>query len=266
LSTALPVVALLLLALAAAPAAAAASDGARWECRMRDAAGDCIGLSTYTQPDGTRLSGLRSKLGGEPGWHGLLVRYHPDGRRSECLADAEGRCQVQGKPPRDTRRDAARPTPAAASRALPKPAEPPGDRLDCERDARGACNGAATLWFRSGGRIQGRLVPGPKGQLWQGRLVHYYPGGDREECGNAPTGACEGETTYTYADGTRLQGRKVLRGEQSRWSGEVMQIFTSGKRMRCDAGREQLCEEDTQIPVDAQGKPLGRIPRSAARR
>jgi len=259
--------ALLLLALAAAPAMAA-PDGARWECRTRDSAGDCIGLSTYTQPDGTRLSGLRSKLDGKPGWHGLLVRYQPDGARSECMADAEGRCQVAGRAvPRDSRRGIARPPALApAAKERPQPADAGGERLECERDARGACNGAATLWFRSGGRLQGRLVPGARGPVWQGRLVRHYPGGDREECDSAPSGACEGQTTYTYADGTRLQGRKVLRDEQSRWTGEVVQIFTSGKRMRCDAGRERLCEEDTQIPVDERGKPLGRIPRSMARR
>lgn len=263
----------LLLALAALPAAAATSDGARWQCRTRDAAGQCIGLSTYTQPDGTRLSGLRSNLEGQPGWHGLLVRYHPNGQRSECMADAAGNCQIPGAAaPREPRREAAKPAPRGTTAAMTKgrggspAASATPDRLHCERDARGQCNGAATLWFPSGGRIQGRLVPGPQGAVWQGRLVHYYPGGDREECERAPTGICEGETTYTYADGTRLIGRKQLSGDRSRWTGEVVQVFSSGKRMRCDAGREQLCEEDTQIPVDERGRPLGKIPRSTARR
>ncbi len=272
----LPRCAALLLALAALPAAAA-PDSARWECRTRDAAGQCIGLSTYTQPDGTRLSGLRSNLGGEPGWHGLLVRYHPNGQRSECMADAAGNCQAQARPPpRDSRgsKPAARgpaaapapATPAAATGGRMNTAYTSGERLDCEVDARGACNGAATLWLRSGGRMQGRIVTGPSGPVWQGRLVHHYPGGDREECARAPTGFCEGETTYTYADGTRLIGHKQLNGDRSRWTGEVVQVFASGKRMRCDAGREQLCEEDTQIPVDERGRPLGKIPRSMARR
>ena len=254
----------LLLAMATLSASAATPDGGRWECRTRDTAGDCLGLSTYTQPDGTRLSGLRSNLGGQPGWHGLLVRYHPNGLRSECMADADGHCLVPSataarEPPRASGKQA--PRTAAATKGSSSPVAASGERLQCERDARGQCNGAATLWFPSGGRIQGRLVPGPKGAVWQGRLVHHYPGGDREECERAPTGACEGETTYIYADGTRLQGRKQLQGERSKWTGEVVQVFTSGKRMRCDAGREQLCEEDTQIPIDARGRPLGRIPR-----
>ena len=237
----------------------------RWECRTRDAAGNCVGLSTYVQSDGTKLSGLRSTVSGKPAWSGLLVRHHANGERSECMTDAAGNCEgVTTLHHRNGLRETGMRQQAgtkAAWNGRVTTNYPNGDRLDCEVDARGACNGLATLWWHDGGRMQGRIVTGKGGPAWQGHVVHYHRSGDREECGNAPTGLCLGETTYTYADGTRLIGRKAQRGDKAVWSGEVVQVFPSGKRMRCDAGRGQLCEEDTQIPVDANGRPMGKIPR-----
>lgn len=237
----------------------------RWECRTRDAAGNCVGLSTYREPDGTRLQGLRSTVSGKPGWSGLLVRYHPNGERSECQADAAGSCQGETtlhhrSGLRETGMQKADKNGAAWNGRM-STHYPNGDRLDCEVDARGACNGLATLWWHDGGRMQGRIVTGKSGPQWQGRVVFHHRGGDREECAGAPDGQCLGETTYTYADGTRLLGRKTQRGDKAVWTGEVVQVFTSGKRMRCDASRTRLCEDDTQIPVDMNGRPLGRIPR-----
>ncbi len=253
-----------LIALATLPALAA-PEAARWDCRTRDAAGDCVGLSTYTEPDGTRLSGLRSKLGGEPGWYGLLVRYHANGERSECMADATGACQGEAS---RYRRNGMRETGTLVQRngkaawtGRMTTRFPNGDSLDCAVNAQGDCDGDAVLRWHDGGRIQGRIVNGRDGPAWQGRVARHYPGGDREECEASPAGLCQGATTYTFADGSRLIGRKTLRGGHAVWTGEVQQLFTSGKRMRCDAARDLLCEEDTQIPVDDNGKPLGRIPR-----
>ncbi|AXQ30926.1 hypothetical protein D0B54_20565 [Solimonas sp. K1W22B-7] len=194
------------------------------------------------------------------------MRYHPNGERSECMADAGGACQGaaslyhrNGLRESGTlvQRDGKATWTGRSSTRFPN-----GDTLECKVNARGDCDGEATLRWQSGGRLQGRIAQGRNGPEWRGRIAHYYRSGDREECEAAsPAGLCQGNTTYTFVDGTRLIGRKQLRGEQAVWTGEVQQVFASGKRMRCDAARKLLCEEDTQIPVDGHGRPLGRIPR-----
>lgn len=257
---------LLLACLTMLAPALAQPPGGRWECRMTDAAGQCIGLTTYTDIDGSRLVGVRSTLGPRPAWTGLLVRHYPNGERRECRADADGRCDgattlVQ----RNGLRESGTVTPqgntqvwnGTLTRSFPN-----GDRLECKVDAQGRCNGEATLRWHDGDRISGRLAERDGSLSWQGEIRRNYANGDREECrSSSPTGLCRGSTRYTYADGTRLLGNKVVAGRQSRWSGEVLQVFPSGKQMRCTVGIEALCGEDTQIPVDGRGRPLGRIPR-----
>ncbi|HSW13904.1 MAG TPA: hypothetical protein VLI06_13755 [Solimonas sp.] len=237
-----------------------------WDCRSTDASGQCIGLSTYTEADGSRLSGLRSSITGHPAWSGLLIRYLPNGERRECQADGEGRCQGQvtihrANGQRETGAMVVRNN-AAVWTGEQTTVFSSGEQLKCAVTPEGICSGNASLTTPTGTRTSGRLVPKDGGSAWSGRIVTSFANGDRRECSAAADGLCSGPTTYTYADGTQLIGTRMVRGDRSVWSGVVTQVFPSGRRMQCDAsGREGLCSEDTQIPVDDRGIPLARIPR-----
>lgn len=246
------------------PAALAQPPG--WECRSTDATGQCLGLSHYTEPGGTRISGLRSNLEGRAGWSGQVVRQYPDGTRRECQADLAGRCL--GNTTHYTtggRRESGTMTVRAgvavwSGQQITEFAN--GDRLECRVAPEGLCEGPATLYRADGSRTEGQLQPQGRGHGWVGTIRRHFANGEREECSADPAGRCRGTTTYTFADGTRLVGTKTVVGDRSTWRGGVEQIFPSGKRMRCDAAAGgTLCAEDTQLPVDREGRPLARLPR-----
>jgi len=252
-----------LIAAAWLPAAAAQPPG--WECRSLDAAGQCLGLSHYTEPGGTRLSGLRSGLEGRSGWSGQVIRRYPDGSRRECQADTAGRCE--GATTHWSREGLREDGTMTVRNGVPvwtglqTTTFADGSRLECRVAPEGLCDGAATLRRADGELLEGRLVPRGRGHAWQGRLRRQYANGDREDCEADPAGRCQGATVYTYADGTRLVGSKRVQGDRSTWSGSVEQHFPSGRHMRCETRRDSLCAEDTQLPVDREGRPLATLPR-----
>lgn len=231
-----------------------------WECRSTDAAGNCYGLSTYTFDNGTRISGLRGTLGGQPAWSGLIIRHYPNGDRRECLADPSGSCAGTTT---HYRADGIRETGIMQTRngqsewtGTQQTYFPNGDRLECVVTAEGRCNGGASLSRASGNRISGRLIVQGSQSLWVGRAITTYVNGDRKDCEVSGDGLCQGSTIYTYADGTRMIGTRMPQGDHDVWTGTVTQIFPSGRQMSCSAAATDLCRDDTQIPIDRTGHPL----------
>jgi hypothetical protein len=233
-----------------------------WECQRRNGAGECLGQATRTYDNGTRLSGLRREQDGRIVWSGAVVRYYRNGDQLLCEASPEGLCagrtvyyRANGNRETGTMQvvDGHSAWTGWQTTRLAN-----GNHLECEVAASGLCEGEARFSWPNGDRMDGRQTVRGGRNVWSGPVTTVFANGDRKECEADAAGSCVGATRYTYADGTRLQGRKTVIDGRETWTGRVIQTFPSGRRMECLAPAENLCSEETQMPTDREGRPLRR--------